>query len=301
MKIAVMGAGAVGCFFGALLAQAGHDVTLIGRPALVEAVRDGGLLLEHNGERWHVAVFADTRPEAVAGAELVLFCVKSFDTEAAAAAIAPHIGADCSVWSLQNGIDNADRLAHILDRPAVPVAVYAALEAPAAGYVRHKGGGKMVIGPSTRSEEFAGLFAAAGISARVAPDVVGTLWTKLAVNCALNALSALAALPYGRLVGREGVDVLLKGILAECRVVAEAYGVTLPPTLEDTVFGLGTSMAEQYSSTAQDLARGRRTEIDDLNGAILRRAAARGLEAPLNQALWTLVKLREAGPPSSST
>lgn len=294
MKIAVMGAGAVGCFFGALLAQAGHNVTLIGRPALVEAVRDGGLLLESGGERRHVPVLADTRPEAVAGAELLLFCVKSFDTEAAAVAIAPHIGADCSVWSLQNGIDNADRLARILDRPAVPVAVYAALEAPGAGYVRHKGGGKMVIGPSPRSEEFAALFAAAGIAARVAPDVASTLWTKLAVNCALNAISALAALPYGGLIGREGVDVLLKGILAECRTVAGAHGITLAPTLEDTVFGLGTSMAEQYSSTAQDLARGRRTEIDDLNGAILRRAATRGLEAPLNQALWTLVKLRES-------
>lgn len=294
MKIAIMGAGAVGCFFGAVLAEAGHDVTLIGRPALVAAVRDGGLVHERGHERRHIRVKADTRPEAVAGAELVLFCVKSFDTEAAAAAIAPYVAAECSVCSLQNGIDNTDRLARALGRPAVPVAVYAALETPAAGYVRHKGGGKMVIGPSPRSGEFAQLFAAAGLSARISEDIQSTLWTKLAVNCALNALSALTVLPYGRLIGHEGVDALILGILAECRAVAEASGITLAPTLEDTVFGLGTSMSEQYSSTAQDLARGRRTEIDDLNGAVMRRAAELGLAAPLNQTLWTLVKLREA-------
>src|SRR5436190_5633798 len=117
MKIAVMGAGAVGCYYGGMLARAGHDVTLIGRPTHVDAMRRDGLLLDTQTFKSQVAVQASTEPSGVGGAALVLFCVKATDTESAAAAMAPHLAPDTLVLSLQNGVDNADRLRAVLAQP----------------------------------------------------------------------------------------------------------------------------------------------------------------------------------------
>src|SRR5690349_11334266 len=114
MKIAVMGAGADGCYYGAMLARAGHTGVLIGRPALVDAVKSQGLLLESKQFTGRVALGADTSPTAVKDAELVLFCVKSGDTETAGADIAPHLSPQATVLSMQNGVDNAARLSKVL-------------------------------------------------------------------------------------------------------------------------------------------------------------------------------------------
>jgi 2-dehydropantoate 2-reductase len=155
MKIAVMGAGAVGCYYGFKLARAGHDVVLIGRPQHVEAVERQGLRLETQTFDELIRVSASTEGSAVQGAQLVLFCVKSTDTESAAAAIKPHLAPDALVLSLQNGVENADRLRALLQQEVVAAAVYVGSEMAGPGHVRHHGRGELVIERSKASDDIA--------------------------------------------------------------------------------------------------------------------------------------------------
>ncbi len=293
MKVAVMGAGAIGCFYGGLLARAGTDVTLVGRPLHVDAIRAEGLLFEMGGATQRVLLGATVSPDGVAGAELVLFCVKSGDTESVGRAMAPHLLPGALVLCLQNGVDNADRLAVVLGRPVVPVAVYVATEMAGPGHVRHHGRGELLIGPTGRDDAILALFAAAGVAARVSEDATGALWGKLVVNCAYNALSALTCVPYGRMIRLPGVEAAMRDVVAECRAVAAASGVALPEGILDAVLGLAASMPHQFSSTAQDLRRGRPTEIDHLNGFVVARGDALGIPTPVNRLLQTLIRAAE--------
>ena len=293
MKIAVMGAGAVGCYYGAMVARAGHSVVLIGRSALVDAIRREGLLLESGEFTGRINVEADTSPAAVKGAELVLFCVKSADTESAGAAVAPYLSPQASVLSLQNGVDNAARLSTVLGRHAIPVVVYVAVETAGPGHVRHHGRGDLVIGPSDSSATIASLLTAAGVPTEVSARVLDALWAKLIINCAYNALSAISQLQYGELVRAPYVLETMCNVFDECVSVARADGITLPEDLWQSLLDISVNMAGQRSSTAQDLARGRRSEIDHLNGYVVRRGEELGLSAPVNLALLCSVKLME--------
>src|SRR5262245_21105009 len=145
-NIAIVGAGAIGCYFGGLLARAGHAVTLIGRAPQVEAINRNGLQFESLGRRQRIAVAATDRIAAVADAVLVLFCVKSHDTDSAAQAMASQLAPEAVVLSLQNGVDNVERIRAHTNNPVLPVLVYAAAQIPAPGSVQHTGGGSLVIG-----------------------------------------------------------------------------------------------------------------------------------------------------------
>jgi len=293
MKIAVMGAGAVGSYYGAMLARAGHAVTLIGRPALVQAVRAAGLLLESAHFTGRVMLEADSRPAAVAGAGLVLVCVKSGDTATAASQIAAHVDPEAVVLSLQNGVDNADTLGQVLGRPVVPAVVYVATDVPTPGHVRHHGRGELVIGPSESSERIAALLREAAIPTTVSAQVRDALWAKLVINCVYNALSAISQLPYGELVRGQGVLAVMRDVYGECVAVARADGVQLPGDLWSEVMAIAEHMAGQRSSTAQDLRRGKPSEIDYLNGTIVRLGRQAGIATPVNHTLLTLVRLLE--------
>lgn len=291
--VAVMGAGAVGCYYGAMLARAGHPVTLIGRASHVEAASRDGLHLESRGFTGHVPVRASVDPAAVAGARLVLFCVKSTDTEAAGAQIAAHLPRESVVLSLQNGVDNADRLARVLEREVVPAVVYVATEMAGPGRVRHHGRGELVIGRSAASEALVWLFGAADVPVQVSDNVAGALWAKLIVNCAYNALSAIGQVPYGRMVQSPGIAAAMDDVVAECLAVARAAGVTVPADLQQSVPRIAQTMAGQMSSTAQDLARGKPSEIDHLNGFIVRLGGSLGVPTPVNRLLHALVRMLE--------
>lgn len=294
MKVAVMGAGAVGCYFGGLLARAGHDVTLIARPQHVEAIGRDGLRMETRAfdERVRVAARADAA--AVQGADLVLFCVKSTDTEAAGAQLRPFLASDALVLCLQNGVDNAERLRTVLPPQQVAAAVvYVATEMAGPGHVKHHGRGELVIEPSARSAEAARALAAAGVPTEVSANVRGALWAKLIINCAYNAVSAIAQRPYGENVASAGIPEVMSDVVDECLAVARAEGVQLPGDMHEAVRRLVETMPTQSSSTAQDLARGKPTEIDHLNGLVVRRGAAHGIPTPVNRVLWALVKLLE--------
>jgi 2-dehydropantoate 2-reductase len=281
MKFAVMGAGAVGCYYGGMLARAGHEVVLIGRPTHVEAVQRHGLRLQAQTFDEQVSLQAATEAAAVAGADVVLCCVKSPDTEDAAAAMRPHLAPGTLVLSLQNGVDNAERLRGVLAQEVLPAVVYVATEMAGPGHVRHHGRGELVIGPSARSAALAEVFGAAGVPVQVSDNVAGALWAKLILNCAYNALSAIAQLPYGRLVQGKGIGEVMRDVVDECLAVARAEGVALMGDAHEAVRQLAGTMPAQYSSTAQ--------------GLVVRRGEARGVATPVNRTLWALVKLIEAG------
>jgi len=297
MKIAVMGAGAVGCYFGGMLARAGHEVVLIGRPQHVEAIEREGLRLEAQTFDERIGrphLTGSTDPAAVAGAQLVLFCVKSTDTESAGASIQPHLADDALVLTLQNGVDNAERLRGVLgDEKVAASVVYVATEMAGPGHVLHRGRGELVIEPSRGSEAVAQRFVAAHVPVEISSNVRGALWAKLILNCAYNAISAITQLPYGRLVKGEGVLDAIRDVVSECVAVAEAEGVTLPPDIDGAIRRIIETMPGQYSSTAQDVARGKRSEIDHLNGFVARRGEALGVATPANRMLHALVRLIE--------
>lgn len=293
MKIAVMGAGAVGCYYGGMLARAGHEVTLIGRPLHVDAIRRDGLLLDTQTFEARVPLAASTEASAVRGAALVLFCVKSTDTASSAAEMAPHVGADALVLSLQNGVDNAEQLRSVLSQPVEPAVVYVATEMAGPGHIVHHGRGELVIGPFPCGAEVANLFGAAGVPVQVSDNVPGALWAKLVLNCAYNALSAIAQRPYGELVKGTGVWEVMRDVVDECLAVARAEGVTLPGDPWASVERIAATMPAQFSSTAQDLMRGKPSEIDHLNGFVVRRGEVLGVHTPANRVLHALVKLIE--------
>ena len=293
LKVAVMGAGAVGCYFGGMLARAGHAVTLIARPTHVQAIAQSGLRLQTRSFDETVRLQASTEASAVQGADLVLFCVKSTDPERAGLQMLPHLKPGAVVLCLQNGVDNADRLRAVLPSHAVAAAVvYVATEMAGPGHLLHHGRGDLVVEPAVAP--FAQALQAAGIGVQVSDNVRGALWFKLILNCAYNAVSAITQLPYGKTAVGEGVPELMRDVVAECLAVAQAEGVQVAGDVDAGVRMIFDSMPAQYSSTAQDIARGKKSEIDHLNGLVVRRGQAHGIATPVNRTLWALVKLLES-------
>jgi 2-dehydropantoate 2-reductase len=302
LRVAVLGAGAVGCFFGGMLARAGHPVTLIGRALHVDAFRAGGLHFEGLNFDEQVKVEAATEARAVAGAQLVLFSVKSTDTESAAREMAPWLAEDAVVLNLQNGVDNTERIAAEVKQPVFPAAVYVATAMAGPGHLKHHGRGDLVIGSprgaadaqeAVQLERIRAAFVAAGVPVVVSDNVAGALWGKLTVNCAYNAISALGQMPYGRMIESVGIRQVMTDVVGEVLAVAGARGVRMAPDTLQAVLALAQAMATQFSSTAQDLARERPTEIDHLNGFIVRQGEALSIPVPANRALHALVKLVE--------
>ena len=294
LRFAVMGAGAVGCYYGGMLARAGHAVTLIARPQHVQAIQRDGLRMETRSFDEHVKVGASADAAAVEDADVVLFCVKSADTEPAGAQIKPCLKPGALVLCLQNGVDNADRLRTVLPPQQVSaVVVYVGCEMAGPGHLKHHGRGELVIEPSPIADALAQALAAAGVPTQVSPNVRGALWAKLILNCAHNAISAISQLPYGKTAQGVGIREVMRDVVEECVAVAQAEGVQLPGDPHASVQNIIDTMPGQYSSTAQDLARGKKTEIDYLNGLVVRRGQALGIATPANRALWALVKLIE--------
>ena len=289
-----------------MLARSGHPVTLIGRAPHVEAIRRDGLQLRWASGVESVRVAATTELSAVRDADLVLVCVKSAGSDAIARELAPLLRADAIVLSLQNGVDNADAIARHVRQPVLPAVVYVAVGMTAPGVVAHHGRGDLVIGArdaaaandallAARMQAIVDLFGAAKVPVRISADVVGELWSKLLVNCAYNAISALSQLPYGHFAAQPEVRTMQDAVVQEVLAVARAEGHPLDPAAATAaVDGIAAAMAGQVSSTAQDLARGKPTEIDHLNGTVVRRGAAHGIPTPVNQALCALVKLAES-------
>ncbi len=300
-RIAVVGAGAVGGYFGGLFAKAGAPVVMIGRAAFVESVRKSGLFLDTVHFQAQVQVEASPEISAAKDADLVLFCVKTTDTVEVAKELAKHISPTTTVVSLQNGVNNADEIRNASGIDALPAVVYVAAAAPAPGHVKHLGRGDLVVGPNNeRTTQFAQLCERAKIPCRISDNIEGELWTKLVWNCALNAVSGLGRVTYGEIIASADARRVVETAVYEVLAVARARNIH-PPGLEDPkaalagAFKIAEQMSGTRSSTAQDMARSKRTEIDALNGYVAKLGAQLGVPTPVNHTLYTLVKLQEAG------
>lgn len=299
-KVAVVGAGAVGGYFGGLLARSGVPVTMIGRPAFVEAVQKSGLRLDTMEFQETVHPAASTHVSAAAGADYVFFCVKTTDTASVSKELARHISPSTVVLSLQNGVNNVEEIRKASGIEALSTVVYVAASAPVPGTVKHLGRGDLVLGPhSPRVDQAADFFTRAKLPCRISDNIEGELWAKLVWNCALNAISGLGHVTYGEIIASEDAKRVVEAVVYEVLAVAKKKGVH-PPGLEDPkaavagAYLIGKQMSGTRSSTAQDMARGKPTEIDSLNGHIARLGAELGVPTPVNHTLYTLVKLQEA-------
>lgn len=304
--IAVVGAGAVGSFYGAMLARAGHKVTLIGRPAHAEAIQRDGLKLDLAAAPATEIVHMDASTDlsSLQTADLVLFCVKSTDSASVARQMAPHLAPHALIMSLQNGVENAALIAQQVPHAVIPCVVYVATEMPAPGCVKHHGRGDLVMGtmqtsrlqdPQKTLQELVELFGSAQVPVQISQNVMAELWSKLLINCAFNAISGLAQIQYEKLAALESVRSTQTALVKEVIAVALADGIQLSePVALEAVAKISVTMGGQKSSTAQDMARSKPSEIDHLNGFIVRRGQALGVATPVNQALFALVKLVES-------
>jgi 2-dehydropantoate 2-reductase len=298
-RIAVVGAGAVGGYFGGMFARAGAPIVFVGRKHFADAVNSKGLVLDKAEGQEQIRATATVEMSAVRDCPLILFCVKANNTSATATQMAPFVRPDTTVVCLQNGVDNSDQVRAVANVAAVPAAVYVAVSVPESGRVKHLARGDLIIGPpSERATYLVDLFIRAGIPCRVSDNIEGELWLKLLRNCALNAISALGHVRYGQIAKNENAKKLMEQIVDEVLAVARAARVAMPG-VHDRESGMAVTMelamqmANAFSSTAQDLNRGRPTEIDALNGYVVRRGAELGVPVPVNHALFTLVKLAE--------
>jgi 2-dehydropantoate 2-reductase len=292
MEFVVFGAGSLGSLIGGLLARV-HDVTLVGRRPHVERVREDGLRIEGR-------VTATVRPDARTApvdADCALVTVKAFDTPAAAGALAGH-DYDC-VLSLQNGVGNEERLAERLEPPVLAgTCTYGArLRGP--GRVECTGAGEVALGareggPSTLARRVGRAFDAADVAAVVAEDMPRRLWEKLAVNAAVNAPTALARVENGALEWDPGREVAASAAREAARVAPRETGID-PEGAVAAAERVVATTADNRSSMLQDVERGRRTEVDYLNGAVVDAGDERGVATPVNATLAGLVRAWERG------
>lgn len=302
MKIAVIGAGAVGCYFGARLVQAGADVLFLARSAQAELLQRDGLTIESGGTRETLALRVTAGLADVESAELVLLCVKSYHTEDAARQVAPHLPPETVVLCMQNGVNNADLFREASEHPALPAVVYVGAQMDAPTHLNHKGGGHVILGtprgysqPGAPSVETIAAELDRAFPCKISDFIELDLWQKLIINCAYNAVSAITQKQYGVMIRDGEIIALMEQIVRECIEVAAAEGIDFDfERLKAAALDVGRLMAGQRSSTAQDLERGKRTEIEALNGYITQLAHDTGLQTAANQAVYALVKLMEA-------
>ena len=304
MKIAILGAGSLGCAMGGVLTEAGHEVWLINRHAdRVEHLRRLGLVMRVGGVDRTVAVRAATRAEEVGPADWVLVLVKSFDTEAAIASAQALIGPQTAVLSLQNGVGHEDILALHVDRSRIVVGrTYVGGSPLGPGHVIAGYHGKDThIGEldgclSQRVQDLAQAFGAAGLQTQVSTHILGTVWDKLLINVATGAITAITGLTYGQLYQSAQLQVVGLAAVREAMAVAAAQGIALSitdPLVAWTKAGAGLGH-DFKTSMLQSIEKGSITEVDYVNGAVVRLGERLGVATPVNGTLRALLKALEA-------
>jgi 2-dehydropantoate 2-reductase len=305
MRVLVVGAGGVGGYFGARLARAGTAVTFLARGAHLEAIRRHGLRIRSGVDGdWVVEADAVSDVRGQPRADVVLFCVKSFDTETAATAIRPVVGPDTAVVSLQNGVDNEATLDRVLgDGHAVGgvAYVFATIESP--GVIGHRLGGRVVFGEldgraSPRLERLRQAFAAAGIPADIVADVRRALWEKYLMISAQAGTTALTRVPIGVIRAVPETWRMYRVIVEELAAVARAEGVRLDDGAADAIVKAAEGLApEALSSLYHDLVQGRPLELEALHGHAVRLGQRLGVPTPTVLAVYAALKPHVDGRP----
>lgn len=309
MRVAIVGPGALGSVFGAGLARAGHDVTLLGRSSPhLQALRVAGLRLrERDGTSIRLDVSAGDDPSVVGAADLVLVLVKSGDTPEAARAIAPFVRDGMPILTLQNGLGNAESIrAEVGDGSLVLVGVTSqAATRIGPGTVAHTGEGPTLIGFTSDNaagvaRDLAAEFSAAGIPTAAVPNIDRWVWQKLAVNAAINGLTALAGVPNGMIAEDAALLDAAEIVAEEVAAVARARGWELGG-MRSPIAETAQATAANRSSMLQDFDAGRPTEVAAIHGAVLQEAAEVGIATPATAVLAALIRARERAAATKET
>jgi len=300
MKTVMIGPGAMGSLFGGLLSRAGEELWLVGyRKEQVETICSVGLTLEEKGKSQIIPMKATPDVTSVGKADLVIFFVKTYDTERAVSDSLVLEKEDTVFLTLQNGLGNEEAICKKIDRKKVMLGVTghgATLLRP--GHVRHAGWGKTFVGEldhriTDRATRIAQMFCKAGIETEASPNIHDQVWGKLVVNAGINALTALTGFKNGQLLDYPETARLMERLVFEAAQVARRKGVHIEEDPIEKVRKAAEATRENRSSMGQDFDHRRRTEIDAINGAVVREAQALGIPVPFNQAVTDLVKAIE--------
>ncbi|HEY7677423.1 MAG TPA: 2-dehydropantoate 2-reductase [Candidatus Methylomirabilis sp.] len=299
MRVLVMGSGGVGGYYGALLARAGEEVTFVARGANLAALREGGLQVRSVLGDFAVRPVQATDDPASAGpVDLILFCVKAYDTEAAAPLVRPNVGPETAVISLQNGVEKEEQLARVLGEGAVmggAAYIFATRVAP--GTVEHRGGPRRIIfgellgGESARGRRIEAVLVRAGVEAELSLDVRVPIWDKFMTICGTAGSTSLTRLPIDEILACPPSRALLEGLMAEVHRLARAQGVGLPEDAPATRMAYLEKLAKgARTSLYHDLVAGRRMELEFLHGTAVRLGRQLGIPTPLCFAVYAALK-----------
>ena len=299
MKIAVVGAGAMGSLFGAMLAEAGNEVWLYDVwVEHVKTINKDGLRIEREGQTRTLSIEATTDPEQIGQAELVIIFVKSTHTASAAETARKLAGSDGAVMTLQNGMGNADILSEVIDPERVLAGTTshgATLLGP--GSIRHAGVGATTIGAwaetepgRERARKLSDFFTKIGIETEAVDDVRSVLWNKLLINIGINAITALTTIKNGQILDLEITRELSRNAVEEAMKIAGQMNIKVREDAVEHVYAVAEATAVNRSSMGQDVDNKRQTEIGTINGFIVRQAKRLGMQAPVNETLTALVE-----------
>ncbi len=308
MSITVIGPGAIGCLLAAYLARTGEEVYLLDhRPERAALLKDRGIAVDGEREKFHTPIKVTADPTEISSAEILILCVKASDTAVAAAMLKDAFPPETHLLTLQNGLGNIEKLSEFFgsDRILAGATSHGAtlLEI---GRVRHAGYGEIWMGETSgvssnqanrsKLQNLATTLNRAGLQAQVVDDIQSILWRKLVVNVGINALTAILGVPNGELLRIPECRSVMDGAVEEAVQVARGCGIHLQvPEEIERVRAVCSSTATNISSMLQDVKRQNKTEIDQINGAVVRMAARHGMASPVNEVLTALVRGLEAG------
>ena len=302
MRVVIVGAGAMGCLFGFLLFKAGKNIWLLDKhPELTRHIREKGLTVEGASGKHAVSIPITTKVDDIEWADLIIIFVKAYDTAQAMLDAKPLIRQDSVVLTLQNGIGNVEAIVNVVGKEktiAGTTAHGATVLGP--GHIRHAGTGETIIGElhgrqTERLAKIQDFLGSAGIAVNSTQDVTSLLWSKLLINAGINPLTGITGLPNGALLDFEETRKIMHRAVNEAKEVASRKGIRL--IYEDhlqKVDSVCRATARNISSMLQDLRNSKKTEIDFINGALVKEGSGAGIVMPINQALTYLIRLRES-------
>ncbi len=297
MRIAVMGTGAVGGYFGAKLASAGHQLAFITRGRHLQALRKNGLRVTSQNGNLQIDNAQFTDDTATIGkVNLILFCVKSYDTEVAAEQIKPLVSDQTLILSLQNGVNNPDKLARVFDPGQIlPAVVYVGSQLTAPGLVVHANGGRIIFGPidggvSESSNSLRQILSNAGIPCEISADIQKIQWTKLLWNASFCAISCLGHANIKQIVESESLTALALDCMAEVQTAADTRNIELRREQFDEIMTFSRTLGEFKPSMLQDLEAGKPLEYEAFNGIVVQTLRQAGAPAPINQVFYATLK-----------
>jgi len=297
VRIAVMGAGAVGGYFGARLAASGHEVSFIARGKQLEAMRKEGLKVKSLHGDLHIRSLFTSEPNEIGPVDLILFCVKSYSTEEAAKKLAPLVGKETIILSLQNGVDNPDKIAALWGKNrTLAGVVYIAAEVLAPGVIGHSAGGKIVLGEldggvGAETKTVHQLFAAAQVPCAISTEIRRVMWGKLVWNAAFCAIACLTRATAQQIVESDALKKLAIDCMEEVREAGKCRGIELESSAVEEALQLSRNLGDFKPSMLQDLEAGKPLEHEAFNGIVVKILSQAGKAAPINEIFYAALKL----------